>query len=285
MRRIMLSSLLGGLAALWGALPVNATGFCSAGGVCPSACPDHCAQPRIRYKTCYQTVVEEKKITCYETVTKTVMKEVKEVVCRPVYETKEVECKQIICKPVWEEKQVKVCTYEWQTVQECVPGRERCKLVWVPGGCYVDPCTGCTRYRWGHFERQLVKEPDRIICKRVCVPKEEIRTVKVCRMVQEEVIKKVPVTTCRMVREEVTKQVPITVCERVPVEKTVKVCKRVKVCVPVCEEPHLLERLYCRLKNGLHGWLCRKDCCQTAAHTPAPPAPEMIKPMPKEKPE
>jgi hypothetical protein len=184
MRRMVLASLLGGLAALWGALPVSATGFCGASGGCPSACPDHCAQPRIRYKTCYQTVVEEKKVTCYETVTKTVMKEVKEVVCKPVYETKEIECKQVVCKPVWEEKQIKVCTHEWVTVQECVPGKERCKLVWVPGGCYVDPCTGCTHYRFGHFERQLVKEPDRIVCKKVCVPKEEIRTVKVCRMVQ-----------------------------------------------------------------------------------------------------
>jgi hypothetical protein len=208
------------------------------------------------------------------------MKECRYTVCKPVYETKEVEQKQTICKPVWEEKVVKVCAGEWQTRQECVPGRRRHKLVWDNGGCdgcsngscgnscgsgCGDPCGGggtCRRH--GCLRFVTCEEPSRMVCKKVWVPREECRTVKVCKMVPETVCKKVPVTTCRMVKQECVKMVPTTVCEKVPVCVMEKVCKRVKECVPVCE----CERPSCWDK--LRGLFHRDDCCQTSCYNGTP---------------
>jgi hypothetical protein len=71
---------------------------------------------------------------------------------------------------------------------------------------------------------------------KVWVPRQEVRNIQVCRNVQQEVVEKVPVKVCRMERHEEVKTVPVTICEKVPVTETVRVCKRVKTCVPVCEE-------------------------------------------------
>jgi hypothetical protein len=249
---------------------------------CYQPCQDTCCYPKVRYKTCYQNVIEEQTRTCYQTVQKTVMKECREVVCKPVWEEKIVECRKIVCKPVWEEKQIKVCCGEWREEKHYCEGpcvTRKCRL---PDTCCVDPCTGCSHRVKGQtvcYQEQL---PGRWVCKKVWVPREEIRTVKVCKNVQETVVEKVPVKTCRMVQETVVKQVPVTICEKVPVCTKVQVCKRVKVCVPVCE-------CECKKPSCFSGLFHRKSCCEAqpccdggyaAPAAPAGAAPSRSEKMP-----
>lgn len=225
---------------------------------CCSPCADVCSYPKVRYKTCYQNVVENRTKVCYQTVQKTIMKECREVVCKPVWEEKIVEQTRVVCKPVWEEKQITVCTGEWREEKHYCEGpivTRKCRL---PDTCCFDACS-CTSHRVKGqtvcYQEQL---PGRWVCKKVFVPRQEVRTVKTCKMVQETVVEKVPVKTCRMVQETVVKQVPVTVCEKVPVCTTEQVCRRVKVKVPVCESECSRPSLFSRLFH-------KNDCCAPAA--------------------
>src|SRR5262249_10928999 len=47
---------------------------------------EQCCMPEVRYKVCYQTVIEERTKTCYRPVYQTVMRECRYTVCKPVYE-------------------------------------------------------------------------------------------------------------------------------------------------------------------------------------------------------
>jgi hypothetical protein len=303
MRRTTLFSLVAALAVVLAAQLEAKAGHCGA-ATCPPPCPDTCCYPKIRYKTQYQTVVEERPRVVCKTVPRTVMQERRYTVCKPVYETKHVTVKQVVCKPVWEEKQVTVCVGEWKTEMVWCPGQVVTKKVTVecPDACNGcdDGCNGCGK---GHFLHRLlgrgdkqtvcvqVQCPGKWVCKKVWVPRQEVRTVRVCRMVQEEVTKVVPVTTCRMVKEEVCKMVPVTVCEKVQVCEIQRVCKRVAVKVPVCE-------MECKREHFLHRLFRRdRDCCDAAPcapasypvhHGPAPhgptgPGAEPIKVKPQEK--
>lgn len=239
---------------------------CTTTPACAAPCADACCFPKVRYRTEWQTVMEPCKKTCYRIEHKTVMKECKEIVCKPVYENKTVDCKKIVCKPVWEEKQVKVCTGEWKVEQHVCPGPVVTRKCRLPDTCCFDPCTCTSKRIKGEtvcYQEQL---PGKTVCKKVWVPKEEVRTVKVCKMVQEEVVEKVNVQTCRWEKQEVVKQVPVTVCEKVPYEVTVNVCRKVKVCVPVCEccRPSLLDNLRGKLSGLFH-----RDCvCSTCGSSP-----------------
>jgi hypothetical protein len=255
---------------------VGCVGSVQAGdcGACP---PEPCCVPKLRYKTCYQTVVEERIKTHYQIVHKTIEKECRYVVCKPVYEIVEKECKKIVCKPVWEEKQVKVCTGEWKEEQYYCPGPVKAVRHRTPATCCFDPCTCKTIRIPGQCYTEYVQCPGTIKCRKVWVPREEVRTVKVCKMVPEEVVEKVQVKVCKMVKEEVVKKVPVTVCEKVPVQVVEKVCKRVpvKVAVCECEAPRCFDLggLGCHLTSlkdrftGLCGRLLghgHGDCCHAA---------------------
>lgn len=339
-----------------------------------ACCPSECCYPRVRYRTCYQTVVEERPRMVCQPCYRTEMRECRYTVCKPVWEEFDVtrkytvcktvqeqhvrECRYTVCKPVWEEYTVQqryvtcrpvyeqhvreVCQTCYKPVQEvcyrdvvhttckpvcemrtvcktvydvhyekyCVPGRCRTHLVWERC-CYTDPCTGCTRTVC-RPTCVTCREPDRVCCRKVSCPRQVVEQVPctryvrechtervpytVCKMVPYTVTKKVPYTTCHMVREEhcraipcrrckmvpevVVKQVPYTVCKLVPEERcevvkcrrckmvpevvvkqvpvTVcdykqvcvmeKCCRRVKVCVPVCECEH------CGFFGRIFGW-------------------------------
>ena len=47
---------------------------------------EQCCMPEVRYRVCYQTVIEEHTKTCYRPVYQTVMRECRYTVCKPVYE-------------------------------------------------------------------------------------------------------------------------------------------------------------------------------------------------------
>ena len=49
-------------------------------------CAEQCNLPAVRYRVCYQTVVEDQKQICYRPVYRTVMKECRYTTYRPVYE-------------------------------------------------------------------------------------------------------------------------------------------------------------------------------------------------------
>ncbi len=284
MKLSLTAPVLAALGVLLGA------GTCQAGlfsSCCQPACnQDACCYPKIRYKTCYQNVVEEHQVTRCVTQQRTINKECRYIVCKPVEEVQQREIHKIVCKPVMEEKQITVCTGEWKCEWVCQPGRCVTRTCKVRCEQPCDPCNPCAhRSLFPRYERVCYTEqlPAKWCSHKVCVPRQEVRTIKVCRNVQQEVVEKVNVKVCKMVREEVVKQVPVTICEKVPVQETVKVCKRVKVCVPVCEE-QCGNR--CSLFGGLFNRGCGHDChyqdCGTTTTAPAPAPAEKI-PAPTKK--
>ena len=80
---------------------------------------EQCCVPQVRYRVCYQTIVEDQTQTCYRQVFHTVMKEcrstswspvyeqcyrtVNYTVQRPVYENYDVVRKYVVCRPVYEQ--------------------------------------------------------------------------------------------------------------------------------------------------------------------------------------
>ena len=114
------------------------------GACAPPPCAESsCCLPKVHYKTCYQTVVEERTKTCYKTVQKTIYKECRYTVCKPVQETVMRECRKVVCKPVWEEKQIKVCCGEWKCESYCVPGKCVTQKHKVQVQDCADPCSCC----------------------------------------------------------------------------------------------------------------------------------------------
>src|SRR5262249_9056746 len=80
---------------------------CGARSYPVGACsPDQCAVPCVRYKVCYQTVVENKTDVCYRPVYRTVMKELRWTDCKPVYEQHLRDQAYTTCRPVYEERDV-----------------------------------------------------------------------------------------------------------------------------------------------------------------------------------
>lgn len=236
----------------------------------PSHCGNECYYPKLRYKTCYQTVVEERTKTCYKLVPKTIYKECRYIVCKPVWETQYRECRKIVCRKVWVEKKIKVCSGYWKTEKYYVPGRVVCRRVRLPDTCCFDPCT-CRTYKCrGGYATCHIQLPGKWRCRKVWCPKTEIRTVKVCKIVPEEVVEKIPVKVCRLVKEEVCKKVPVTVCEKVPYVVKYKVCRRVKVRVPVyeCRKPSCFDRLRWRLSSLRHRCArpCHRPACGHGCH-------------------
>ena len=57
--------------------------------------------------------------------------------------------------------------------------------------------------------------------------------MQVCRIVTEQQVRKIPVTTCRMVYEERVEQKPIQVCKMVAMQETVRVPHCVEKRIPV----------------------------------------------------
>jgi hypothetical protein len=313
MRLKYLASAVAALAAVFGAHTTatagGGCGGCGASAVVACAPAADACTPRVRYKTEWQTVTEQRTRTCYKTVQETVMKEVREVVCKPVYETKVVECKRIVCEPVWEEKEVKVCTGEWVTEQRKEADRVICRKVRVErcdngcghahhgNGCGCDnacndPCAHkCGLGNWLKRlrpEYAYVQEtcPGKTYEVKVWKPREEVQKVKVCKMVQKEVVEKKNVTTCRYERQEVVKQVPVTVCKKVPYCETYNVCKRVRVKVPVCDDGCRSHSFF----GGLFSRSCKNDCapaCNNCGSHAAPatltPAAPAAAPMPAAK--
>lgn len=306
MRLKFLASAVAAILAVFGA---NATaqadgcGGCGASAVVACApAADACnAAPRVRYKHEWQTVSEQRTRTCYKNVTETVMKECREIVCKPIHETKTVDCKKIVCETVWEEKEVKVCTGQWVCEQRTDPCKTVCKKVRVcKNEC--DPCANacndpCAKKSCFSGLKNLFPEytyvqetvPGKTYQVKVWKPSEEVRKVKVAKQVAKEVVEKKQVTTVRYEKQEVVKQVPVTVCKKVPVCETYTVCKRVRVCVPVCE-PACKTSCFSGLKglfhkscdNGCHTAHACSSCGHAAPATLTPAAPAAA-PMPAAK--
>ena len=62
--------------------------------------------PQVRYRVCYQTVVESQTCVCYRKVYHTVMRECKYTSYKKCYEQRCREEKYTVCKPVWEDYDV-----------------------------------------------------------------------------------------------------------------------------------------------------------------------------------
>src|SRR5262249_55936010 len=87
-----------GLTALAGPAAASHCGACAYPA--QPCCPEQCELPAVRYRVCYQTVVEEKLEVCYRPVYHTVMRECRTTCYKPVYEQCVRTEKYTICKPV-----------------------------------------------------------------------------------------------------------------------------------------------------------------------------------------
>src|SRR5262249_47990786 len=148
-------------------------------------------------------------------------------------------CEKIVktytCEPVFTTKQICVKTGDWHTESCFVPGPVVNRCCRMPGTWTFDPCTCTSHYCPGPVVNYCVQLPGRHICKRIWVPREEIRTVtcchyerrehchtvryNVCRTVPECTTRKHTYCTCRMVPEQHTKMVTCQRCIKVPEER------------------------------------------------------------------
>jgi hypothetical protein len=90
--------------------------------------------------------------------------------------------------------------------------------------------------------RRCIQVPEVKVCQipyTTCrmVPEERCQVLKCwrCKYVPEERCCQVPYTTCRMVAEECVRMVPHTTCSLQPYCVTYKICRRIPICVPVCD--------------------------------------------------
>jgi len=264
--RKTLFPLLATLAAFLAAEVPSRAAHCGALAYSDACCPQTTCYPKVRYRTCYQTVVEEQTRTCYKMVPKTVMQEVRQVVCKPVYEQSVREESRVVCKPVWEEYTVPqkyyvckpvysteertVCDTTWTTTQETVY-RDCVRTVRKPV-CEMKTVTRVVKeYRTeqycvpGRKRLKFIREEG--TCKVDPCTGETCTTRGRCRLAWCEgppqtkcrkvccprtVCEQVPCT--RYVNECVTEKVPVVVCKRVPVQTTRKV--PVTTCKMVTEE-------------------------------------------------
>src|SRR5207249_1850168 len=99
---------------------------------------------------------------------------------KPVYEQHVRKHRYTGCEPVWTERCYKVCTGCWQEEKKFIPGPTVTKCCRTPGTWTFDPCTCTSHYCPGSVISYEVQCPGKWVCCRVWVPREEVRTEKVC---------------------------------------------------------------------------------------------------------
>jgi hypothetical protein len=192
--------------------------------LCTEKCPDTVGCKQV-WKT--HTVCETVPCTTY--VKECVHEQVPYTVCKRVPHTETKQVPYTVCKTIPETvvKQVPytVTRIQKEIVREQVPYTvtRSCK------GAYVD-AQGV-----GH-ECEGANPDGSPWCFQCGAHYEKTFNETVCRMVQEQCVKKVPYTVYRTVQEECVKQVPYTVCRMVP--HTVKKCVPVTTCETVQEVCH-----------------------------------------------
>ena len=198
-----------------------------------------------------ETSEREERYRVLRPVWETQMRDTSYDVVRQVVETSEREERYIVQRPVWETSEREetytvmrpVTTYTTNYVdqggfvdqQVVTPGATRTRLRWLPHGCVVDPLTGASTFQRGGLTWVPEQGPARVETFRVWQPNivaqqvpqttyvPQVMTrkvlVQVCRMVQEEHVRRVPVTTYRQVVERVRQQTPVQVCRMVEEER------------------------------------------------------------------
>src|SRR5262249_31558511 len=107
MRRNVALALAAALAGwMASATPAEASHCGACGFPAQTICAEQCQMPEVRYRVCYQTVVEEQRRVCYRPVYRTVMKECRSPSWRPVYEQHVRTEKYTVQKPVYEDYDV-----------------------------------------------------------------------------------------------------------------------------------------------------------------------------------
>ena len=212
--------------ALTGAATRTEAGWCcgAAGYSCcpvascaPSSCYTACCVEReTRVGTVYETVWEPEQVTCERTVYDTVCEDVEQTCYRTVVEPRKRLCRTYTCEPVWTTHCIKVQTGCWQEEKQFCPGPVVHRTCRQPGTWTFDPCTCTCRYCPGPVVTYAVQCPGRWVCRRVWVPREEVRTVRCCRYVLKEHCHEVTEHCCRLVPYTVTRQIPYTTCRMVP---------------------------------------------------------------------
>src|SRR5262249_17980922 len=146
--------------------------------VCKPVYETHCRQER--YCT-YRPVTEAYQVAVpyctYRPVTEQHVRKVPYTCTRQVTEYRTEGRTEDRVENVAAEECVKVCGGEWQEVREYCPGPVVTRCCKTPGTWIVDPCTCQPRYCEGQTITQQVQCPGTWTCKKVWVPKEEMRKV------------------------------------------------------------------------------------------------------------
>ncbi len=217
-----------------------------------------------RVRNVFETAEREETVVVRRPVWEEHEREERYMVQRTVEETIQEQVQRTCLQPVtvMRTQVVDQGCYETQTVVQQSPARH--SLQWMPSGSAVDPATGLVRYQRPGFvwapqagpaqvQQVQVWRPN-LVQQQIPVTTMQPVTITetvprtVCRVVNEEHVRKVPVRVCRMVEETQVRRVPYTVCrqvtERVERLVPVRVCKMVaeeqvrKVPVTTCRIVH-----------------------------------------------
>jgi hypothetical protein len=206
-----------------------------------SACasPPCCPQPVV-----YDTVYEERQITCFRTVFEKHSRDVLITLCKPVFHTAMKECRytvnKIVCEPVVQTVNFTVMkpVYETATREVCYTVMKpvtAMQTVTVDCGYWKTVCgppaPGCC-YPTVHRVWQPQPVSRQVACTQY-VPEVHRQSVpvQVCRYVAEERSCQLTTAKYHCVPEEVVAQVPVTTCELIKEQHT----QRVNYCVPRVE--------------------------------------------------
>ena len=213
-----------------------------------------------------EPITENQCIQVCKPVCETIYRDCSRTVCKPVTETHYRDCPQTICTPVTEtvlretcrlvtrDVTETVCQDVCKTVSEtvtcprtvtrtvpetvfetvCVPGH----LTWqcVPKyDCVFDPCTCTTVQKQVGTTRKLVREPSHTVTRQVTRDRTAIEQVQETKVIQKQIVEKVPTTVTKKVSSVVYEKVPVTVTRNVTTTQIVKVPYTVTKTVPSVE--------------------------------------------------
>ena len=174
----------------------------------------------------WETVVRDCSYDQVRTVSETCEREERYSVQRPVWETSCREERYCVQRPVWEtaERQVSrtvmrpVTTCRtvlqdqgcWGTQCVAVPGAvSPPRLAWLPSTEVVDPQTGQALIQRGGLSWARYQAPTQQVAQRVWRPNVVAQQVTETQCVPQQVVERVPYQVCRMVNEEQDRKVPV----------------------------------------------------------------------------
>src|SRR5262249_11731153 len=159
----------------------------------------------------FETSEREERYMVAKPVFETAEREERYIVRRQVMETAERDEFSTVCEPVTTYRTEYVDQGQMVEQQIVHPGKVHNSLKWIPGSCMVDPNTGASYYQKGGLAWVPIQQPNRVEVCRVWQPNVVAQQIPQTQYVQRVIARKVPVQVCRMVDQEEVRKVPVQV--------------------------------------------------------------------------